>query len=78
MVTSCGDKLEGGWERDDVQRTAQRYDTSMTVAANMLGLRLLLLAAVAMGARALPPQTNRRRVAKKRGTGRKYSQLCVV
>ena len=42
--------------------------TTMTVTANnLVGLRLLLPAAVSMAARALPRQTNRRRLTK-RGT----------
>ena len=50
----------------------------MTVTGTDVGLRLLVLAAVIMAARALPPQTNRRRIKKKRGTERKHSQFCVV
>ena len=75
-ITSCADKLGGGWERDKAPPTAKRYDDDGRGID--VGLRLILLAAVTMAARALPPQTNRRRTTKKRGTGRNYSQLCVV
>ena len=40
-------------------------------------MRLPLFSAVKM-ARALPPRSNRHRMAKKRGAGRKYSRLCAV
>ena len=59
-----------------VQRTAKRYDDDGD--GNDVGLRLLLLAAVTMAARALPPQTSRRRMTKKIGTGRTLSQLFIV
>ena len=59
-----------------VQRTAKRYDDDGH--SNGVGLRLQLLAAVIMAARALSPHTNRRRLTKKRGTGLKYSHACVV
>ena len=56
-IRSCVDKLGGGWERDQVQRTAKRYDDEgRGIGA---GLRLLLHAAVIVGAKMLPPQTNR-------------------
>ena len=55
---SCADKLEGGWERDKVQRTANRYDDDGH--GYYVGLRLLLLVAV-MAPRVFPPQTNRQR-----------------
>ena len=61
-IKSCADKLEGGRERDAVQRTAKRYDDRSD--GEDVGVRLLLLAAVMMAARALPPQTNRRRMTK--------------
>ena len=51
------DKLGGGWERDNLQRTAKRYGDDGH--GKGVGLRLLLLAAVIMSARSLPPQTNR-------------------
>ena len=70
---SCDDKLGGGRERDKVQRTAIDDDGD----GKDVGLRLPLLAAVMMAARALPPQTDRRRMTKKRGPGRKRSQLWV-
>ena len=76
-IRSSADNLGGGWERDEVRRTAKRYDDDGD--GKYARLRLLLLAAVIMAARrALPSQTNRRRMTKKRRTGRKYSQLCVV
>ena len=75
-IISCPDKLGGGREREELQRTARRYDDEGH--GKYVGLRLLLLAAVAMAPRALPPQTNRRRMKKKKGTGRKCSQLCLV
>ena len=62
---SCAGKLGGGWERDEVQRTAKRYDND--VHGKDVGLRLLLLAAVIMATRALPPHTSRRRMTKKFG-----------
>ena len=43
---SCADKLGGGWERDEVQRTAKRYDDDGH--GKGVGLRRLLLAAVLM------------------------------
>ena len=52
-----------------MQRTAKLYDDDGH--GEHVGLRLLLLVAVSMTARALSPQTNRRRMTKKRGTGRK-------
>ena len=57
-IRSCTDKLGGGWERDQVQRTAKRYDDGSH--GRDVGLRLLLLAAVIRAARALPPHTSRR------------------
>ena len=51
-----------------VQRTAKRYGDSGN--GKQAGLRLLLLAVATIAARALPPQTSRRRMTKKRGTGR--------
>ena len=58
-----------------MQRTARRYHDD---SHEDVGLRMLLLAEVIRAARALPPQTNTCRTTKKRGTGRKYSQLRVV
>ena len=75
-IRSCADKLGGGWERDKIQRTAMLYDDDGH--GKYVGLRLLLLAAVIMAARALPAQTSRCRMAKKRGAGRTHSQLCIV
>ena len=46
-----------------VQRTVKRYDDDGH--GDNVGLRLLLLAAVILVARALPPQTNRRRMTKR-------------
>ena len=51
-----------------MQRTAKLYDDDGH--GEHVGLRLLLLVAVSMTARALSPQTNRRRMTKKRGAGR--------
>ena len=77
MIRSCADKLGGGRERDTVQRTAKRYDDDGD--GKDVGLRRpVLAAAVMMAARAFPPQTNRHQMAKKKGAGRKYSQLFVV
>ena len=60
-----------------VQRTAKRYDDDGD--GKDVGLRRpVLAAAVMMAARAFPPQTNRHQMAKKKGAGRKYSQLFVV
>ena len=56
-IRICVDKLGGGWERDNLQRTAKRYGDDGH--GKGVGLRLLLLAAVIMSARSLPPQTNR-------------------
>ena len=56
-TSSCADKLGGDWGRDEVQRTTKRYDDDGRVKD--VWLRLLLLAAVMVAARALPPQTNR-------------------
>ena len=66
-IRSYTDKLGGGWERDELQRTAKRYDDGHGEDA---WLRLLLLAAVIMAERALPPHANRRPMAKKKGTAR--------
>ena len=60
---SCAGKLGGGWERDEVQRTAKRYDND--VHGKDVGLRLLLLAAVIAAAKALPPQTELRQIPKR-------------
>ena len=72
-ISSCVEKLGGGWELDKVQRTAKLYDDDGV--GKYVGLTLLLLAAVIVAAR---EQTNSRRMAKKRGTGPKYSQLRAV
>ena len=52
---SCANKLGGGWEREKVQRAANRNEDDDYSKA--IGLRLLLLAAVVMAANVLPPQT---------------------
>ena len=67
-IRSCADNLGGGWGKDEVQRTAKGYGD--IGHGKDVGLRLLLLAAVNMAARALPLQTNRRQITKKRGPGR--------
>ena len=53
----------------------KRYDDGQ---GKDVGLRLLLLAAVVMAARALAPQTNRRRMTKKeaRGENARSSASC--
>ena len=51
---SCANKLGGGWEREKVKRAAKRYDDDGH--SKYIGLGLLLLAAVIMAAKALPPQ----------------------
>ena len=48
---SCANTFGGGWEREKVQRAAKCYDGH----SKAIGLRLLLLAAVIMAAKALPP-----------------------
>ena len=69
VIRSCADQLGGGWERDKAQRTAKRYGDDGH--GKYVRLRLLLLAAaVIIAARALPSQTNRHRMTKKRGTDR--------
>ena len=74
-IRTCADKLCGGWKRDEVQRTAKRYDDDSD--GQYVGMGLLLLAVV-MAARALHPQTSRRRRTRKRDKRRKHSQICVV
>ena len=59
-----------------VQRTVKRYDDDGH--GKHVGLKLPLLAAVIVAARALPPQTKTNVEWQKKGTGRKHSQLCVV
>ena len=54
----------GSWERNRTQRTAKRYDDDGDGEDVWLRL-LLLLAALIMATRTLPPQTNRRRMSKK-------------
>ena len=66
-IRSCADKLGCGWERDEVQRTAKRYDDDGH--GKDAGLRLLLLAAVVTAMTKLPLQANRRRMTKTRRTG---------
>ena len=55
-------------KRYTVQRTVKRYDDDGD--GKDVGLRLMLLAAVTMAARALPPLTNRRRMTKKESRGK--------
>ena len=74
-TSSCADKLGGDWGRDEVQRTTKRYDDDGHVKD--VWLRLLLLAAVVVAARALPPQTNRRRMSIEKRHWAKHSQLSV-
>ena len=61
-----------------IQRTAKRYDDGGHGKYVELRQLLLRLAAVTVAATALPPQTNISRMTKEKGTGRNYSQLCVV
>ena len=77
-IRSCADKLGGGWERDKIQRTAMLYDDDGH--GKYVGLRLLLLAAVIMAARALPPQTNRQTSndKEKRHGAKVLEALCCV
>ena len=84
-IRSCADKLVGGWERDQVQRTAERYDDDGH--GKDVGSRLLALAAVIMVSESASPQTNRQGMTKKRDTGEntrssaswKYTELqCVL
>ena len=56
-IRSCADKLGGGWELNITRRTAKRDEDDGR--GKDAGLRLLLLAAVIMAARALSSQTNR-------------------
>ena len=71
-IRSCADELGCGWERNKVQRTAKRYDDDGH--GEDVGLRLLLLAAVIMAVRALPPQMNRRRMAEEKRHGNDYTR----
>ena len=66
---SCADKLGGGRDSDTVQQTAERCEDDGD--GKGVGLRMPLLAAVVMAARALPPQTNRRRMTKQKSSGAK-------
>ena len=66
-IRSCADKLGGGWERDKVQRTTTHYDDDGD--GKDVGLGLMLLAAVIMAAKALPPQPNRRPMTKEKRRG---------
>ena len=61
-IRSCVDTLGDAWERDKVERTAKHYDDDDH--GKYVELRLLPLASVILAARALPPQTNRRRIIK--------------
>ena len=60
---SYPNKLRSTWEREKVQRTAERYDEDGH--GEVIGLSLLLLAAVIMAAKALPSQTNVRQMTKR-------------
>ena len=74
---SCADNLGSGKEIDKVRRTAKRSDDDGD--SKDVGLRPLLLAAVIMAARALPPQTNRRRMTKeKKHWAKILAALCRV
>ena len=55
--------LGRGWEREKVQRAAKPYDDDGH--SKVITLRLLLLAAVIMVTKALPPQTNIRRMTRR-------------
>ena len=55
-IKSCADKVGGGWERGQIQRTAKRYDDDCD--GKNVGLRLLLLAAVVMTASPTNEQTS--------------------
>ena len=57
---SCANKFGACWERQKVQRTAKRYDDDSY--GNVIGLGLMLFAAVNMTAKALPAQTNIRQM----------------
>ena len=57
---SCANKLGGDWERKQVQQTAKRYDDDHH--SKYIWLRLLLLVAVIMAAKAVPPRTNIRQI----------------
>ena len=59
----CTNTLVGGWEREKIHRAAKGYDDDGH--SKVIGLRLLLLAAVIMVAKALPPQTNVRQMTKR-------------
>ena len=61
-----------GWEEEKVQQAAKRYDDDDR--GKDVGSRLLLLVAAIVAVRTLPPQP----MARRRGTGRKLSQLCFV
>ena len=77
-IRCLADKLRGG--REDLlcsERSTNRYDDD-TVTAKVLGWHCWSFAVVILAARALPQQTNRRRMAQKRGTRRKYSQFSVA
>ena len=73
----CAIKRGGRWDRAKVQQATEHYDDDGH--GKDIGSRLLLLAAaINMAAKAFPPQVNRCRRTKRRGTERKYSQHCVV
>ena len=57
---SCASKSWGGWERE-INNSGRPSATTTTVTSEYIGLRLLLLAAGVMAAKAWPPQTNGRR-----------------
>ena len=69
-IKSRADKLqEAAGKEIKVQRKTKRYGDYDH--GEDVGLRLLLLAAVIVAARALPPHTNRRQMTKKGATVRK-------
>ena len=71
-IRGCADKLGGGGERCTVRRTANRQDGNGD--GEFVRLKLPLFGA-AMMVRTLTPQTNRRGMTKRRGAGRKNSQV---
>ena len=61
-IRSCADRLGGGWERNELPRTANRHDGGH---GDGVGLRLLVHAAVILTAKSLPPQPDTRPMARK-------------
>ena len=73
----CANKVGRGWEREKVQRAAKRYDDDGH--NRVVGLRLLLLVADIMTAKALPSQTNIRQetiIVEVRGESTRSSASC--